>query len=169
MAYRPTTHGRKRGTRNQRTVRRRQKMADVTCVSVLKLDLLQRLRYASDFFFSLAEREREKGDRADLTFVVAMMQSGAIWAAKGAPYVRPKLAAMQFDLRPQQHLLDLAKLSDGELTAFERIVAKSQKSVRDEAESTPRTADEYWPTTKPVVGDESKHDPIQRESPLIRN
>jgi hypothetical protein len=121
-------------------------------VPIVEFNMLQRLRCTSDFFFTLAEREREKGDCADVTFILEMMQSGAMWAAKAAPYVHPKVAEMQFGVgEPQRHSIDLGKLTDDELMAFERLVRKSQMAVRDEVEeSVPRTADEYLPSTKPI-------------------
>jgi hypothetical protein len=51
-------------------------------IPVAKLNMLQRLRFASEYFFTLAEREREKGDRADSTFVREMLQCGALWPAR---------------------------------------------------------------------------------------
>lgn len=50
-------------------------------------------------------------------------------AKAAAPYIHPRLAA--FDIknnpRPVEHSLDLTKLTDDELRALERIVAKSQR------------------------------------------
>ncbi|MGY3408434.1 hypothetical protein ACVWZV_004547 [Bradyrhizobium sp. GM5.1] len=122
---------------------------DATRISVpiVELNSLQRLRYASDCCFALAEREREKGDRADLMFVLAMMQVGALCAAKAAPYVHPKLAAMPVDItNTERSSIDLGKLTDEELAAFERIVAKAQVPIRDQSVEGSRSADEYLPT-----------------------
>jgi hypothetical protein len=154
MTYGGKTDGRKCGTRSQRTPNRRLRAEPVE--NVTSMNALQRLRYASDYLFTLAERERKKGDRADVTFVANMMRDGALLAAKAAPYVRPKLAAMRFDSEPQRQVLDLEKLTVEELMALERMMVKAQTSVPDE--STPRTADEYLASTKPIVEGESKGD-----------
>lgn len=161
MTYSKTVRG-KRGTSNQRTMHRRSKMAEAVKdlplmgVPIVELNMLQRIRYASDFYFVHAEDERKKGDRADVPFMIAMIERGAHWASQAAPYVRPRLAAMQFDREPQRHSLDLTKLTDDELKVLDRIYTKSQTLVRDE--SPPRTADEYLPPTKPIIADENTSD-----------
>lgn len=48
-------------------------------------------------------------------------------AVQAAPYVHPRLAAIQIQqLQEPQHSLDLTKLTDEELIFFERILAKAQ-------------------------------------------
>jgi hypothetical protein len=154
MTYGGKTGGRKCGTRGRRTRNRR--LPAEPMENVTSMNALQRVRYASDYLFELAERERKKGDRADVVLVAEMMQRGALLAAKVAPYVRPKLAVMEFDSEPQHYALDLKKLNVEELQALERMMEKAQTLVPDE--STPRTADEYLPSTKPIVEGESKGD-----------
>ena len=153
MTFERKTGGSKRGTPNRRTAHRRQGIAetmkDVTCAPVptVEFSMLQRLRFTSDYCFALAERERKKGDLANLAFVVALMQIGATSAAKAAVYLHAKPAAMQLDVsKPQPHSIDLQKLSDQELVWYERILMKSLVPVGDQVdESVPRTADEYLP------------------------
>ena len=151
MTYRGKTGGRKYGTRSQQTFHRRLPMEDVT-----GMNALQRLRYASDFCFALADRELAKGDRADITFVVDMMQRAALLTAKGASYAHPKFAAMPFDSNPPRYSMDLTKLSDDELMALERIYSKAQVQV--EAEESPRSPDEYLASTKSIAEGETKGD-----------
>ena len=40
-----------------------------TSVPIEKMNMMQRIRYISDYFFALAERERKKGDRADVKLI----------------------------------------------------------------------------------------------------
>ena len=51
-------------------------------ISVAKLNMLQRLRFANEYFFTLAEREREKGDRADFTSSVKCF-SAVLYGSEG--------------------------------------------------------------------------------------
>lgn len=115
-------------------------------VPIVELNSVQRLRYASDWCFTLAERERKKGDHADLMLVLAMMQVGALCAAKAAPYVHPKLAAMPIAVANRERFsIDIQKLSDEEVTALERILAKARVPIQDQSDDGSRPADEYLP------------------------
>ncbi len=62
------------------------------------MNMMQRIRYVSDYCFALAERERKKGDRADVRLIVHLMQAGALWATKAAPYAHPKLGAIELEV-----------------------------------------------------------------------
>ena len=73
-----------------------------TSVPIEKMNMMQRIRYVSDYCFALAERERKKGDRADVRLIVQLMQAGALWATKAAPYAHPKLGAIELEvIKPQ--------------------------------------------------------------------
>jgi hypothetical protein len=150
MRLNRNTDGNKRGAANRRNPRRRYRRAAAPrdAVPIEKMSMLQRLRYASDYFFWLAERERKKGDRGDVTVIVALMQAGAMIAAKAAPYIHPKVAAMQFEgsqSQPQRTKVDLSKLTDDELDALERLMTKA--AVPDEGQQ-PVPSDEYLPSDK---------------------
>ena len=146
MTYGGKTGGRKCGTPSKQTLHQRLQMAQ-WMEALTRMNALQRQRYVSDYFFRLAEGERAKGDRADITFVADMMERAALLAAKTAPYVRPKLAAISFDSYPRRTSLDLAKLTDDELEFLERITEKAE--MKSEAIASPRTPDEYLASTAP--------------------
>jgi hypothetical protein len=160
MRHNRNTDGNKRGAANPRIPRRRYRMAAAprdaggTSMPIEKMSMLQRLRYASDYFFGLAERERKKGDRGDVTVIVALIQAGATIAAKAAPYIHPKVAAMQFEVsqsqpqppeQPQRPKVDLRKLTDDELDDLERLMKKA--AVTDEGQQ-PIPSDEYLSSDK---------------------
>ena len=144
--------GNKRGEANGRNLRRSYRIAAAAMdaggpsIPVEKMNMLQRLRFASDCFFSMAERERKKGDRANVTVIVELMQAGAMFAAKAAPYVHPKLAAMPFEVsqpQPQpQARIDFDKLTNDELEEFFRLFKKAAVTTSDEAQD-PIPSDEY--------------------------
>lgn len=62
-------------------------------------------------------------------------------ARAAAPYVHPRLASVDINNipKPEQHNIDLTKLSDEELALFTRLVAKGQRVivVEDEPEDVP--------------------------------
>ncbi len=107
------------------------------------MNMLQRLRYASDFFFAQAEREMKKRGRVDTKSVFKLMQAGATIASRLAPYVHPKIVAMPLDIeeleKPRQ--IDLGKLSEDELTILERMMIKATGIDPDEVEE-PMFSDE---------------------------
>jgi hypothetical protein len=133
--------------------RRRYRMpADAVGASVPieKMNMLQRIRYVSDYCFALAERERKKGDRANVRLIVELMQTGALWAAKAAPYAQPKLAAIQLEvsqLQPKQKV-DLNKLTTDELEALQRIMKKAEVTIPDDGQDFV-PPDEYQPSDEP--------------------
>jgi hypothetical protein len=155
---RPTrsTDGTRRGAANRWSPRRRHRMAaaprdaGATSMAIEQMSPLQRLRYASDYFFTLAERERKKGNRGDVAATVALMQLGAMYAAKAAPYQHPKVAATPFKARqpqPAEHEVDLTKLTLDELYTLERLVNKAEKTPPDDGlPSIP--SDDYLPSKK---------------------
>jgi hypothetical protein len=136
--------------------RRRYRMpADAvgTSVPIEKMNMLQRIRYVSDYFFALAERERKKGDRADVRLIVHLMQAGALWAAKAAPYAHPKLGAIELEVsqpkpQPEQQKLDFKKLTDEEFDTFERLWKKSKVTTPDDGRDFV-PPDEYQPSDEP--------------------
>jgi hypothetical protein len=145
MRHNLNTDGNKRGAANRRIPRRRYRMAAApsgTSMPIEGMNMLQRLRYVSDYFFGLAERERKRGDRADLAVIVALMQAGAMSAAKAAPYMHPKVEAVPFEVRqPQpQQKTDFSKLTNDELDELTRLVKKA--TVFDEGQE-PIDSDEY--------------------------
>jgi hypothetical protein len=156
MRHNRNTDGNKPGAANRRIPRRRYRMAAAPgdaggpSMPIETMSMLQRLRYASDYFFTQAERERKKGDRADLAVTVALMQLGAMYAAKAAPYRHPKVAAMQFEPSPSEPApreVDLTKLTADELEALERLVDKATVAPPDVGlPSIP--SDEYLPSDK---------------------
>jgi hypothetical protein len=138
MRYNRNPDVNKRGAANRRTPRRRYRMpADAagTSVPIEKMNMLQRLRYASNYCFALAESERRKGNRADVMVVFELMQAGAMLAAKAAPYVHPKLAAIELEVsqpQPRRQTLDLRKLTDEELAFLESLTMKYKETTPDE-------------------------------------
>jgi hypothetical protein len=133
------TDGHKPGAANRRSPRRRYRMAAAPSdaggpsVPIENMSPLERLRYASDYFFTLAERERKRGDRADLGVIVALMQAGAMAAAKAAPYQHPKFAATKFKAsqpKPKE-TVDFSKLTDDELEQMFRLVSKASGMPTD--------------------------------------
>jgi hypothetical protein len=156
MRHNRNTDDNKRGAANRRIPRRRYRMAAApsdaggTSMPIEKMSPLQRLRYASDCFFTLAERERKRGDRADLRVFVALMQAGAMSAAKAAPYNHPKVAATKFKAsqpQPQQHELDYHKLTVDELKALYHLMMKARVAPPDDG-LPPIPSDEYLPSDK---------------------
>ncbi len=151
-----------RGATNGRILRRSYHIAATAMdaggpsIPIEKMNMLQRLRYASDYFFALAERERKKGDRANAAVIVARMQDGAMFAAKAAPYLHPKLAAMPFEVsqpqpQPQQEgKINLDKLTIDEHEAFVRLLKKAKVTASDEAQD-PIPSDEYLPSDRPTA------------------
>ena len=125
-------------------------------IPIEKMNMLQRLRYASDYFFAQAESERKKGHRANVTRIFELMNAAATYAAKAAPYLHPKLAAMPFEVsqpqpkRPPDEW-DLRKLTDDELDILDRLQRKAAVTTPDEAQD-PIPSDEYrlsdWPTAR---------------------
>jgi hypothetical protein len=154
MRFKRNTDGDKRGAANRRTLRRRYRMpaeAAGTSVPIEKMNLVQRIRYASDCFFALAERERKKGDRADVRLILDLMQAGAPWATKAAPYVQPKLAAIQLEVsqpRPQNQMVDLRKLTDEELSTLTKLMTKAAVTTPDDGQDFV-PPDEYLPSDEP--------------------
>jgi hypothetical protein len=151
MMHTRNTDGNKRGAANRRIPRRRYRMAAAprdaggTSMPIEEMNMLQRLRYASDYFFALAERERKRGDRGDLAVIVALMQAGAMAAAKAAPYNHPKVAAMKFKAsqpQPQRTDVDLTKLTNDELVTLQRLVKKATVTPPDDG-LPPIPSDEY--------------------------
>jgi hypothetical protein len=114
-----------------------------------KMSPLERLRHASDCFFTLAERERKRGDRADLRVFVALMQAGAMVAAKAAPYHHPKVAATKFKAsQPQpKRKVDLSTLNDDELHTLWRLTKKVHVAPPDDG-LPPIPSDEYLAADK---------------------
>ncbi len=108
MRHTRNIDGNKRGAANRRSPRRRYRIAAAPgdaggpSVPIEQMDMLQRLRYVTDYFLTLAERERKKGDRGDVAATVALMQAGAMVAAKAAPYQHPKVATTPFKAPPSQ-------------------------------------------------------------------
>jgi hypothetical protein len=153
MRHNRDTDGNKPGAANRRIPRRRYRMAAApsaggTSMPIEEMNMLQRLRYASDYFFALAERERKKGDRGDVRVIVALMQAGAMAAAKAAPYTHPKVAAMQFEVsqsQPEQRKLDYHKLTLDELKTLHRLVTKAWVAPPDDGQP-PIPSDEYLPS-----------------------
>jgi hypothetical protein len=139
----------KRGAAKQRNYRMAAAPRDAggTSMPIEKMSMLQRLRYTSDYFFTLAESERKKGNRADVKVIFELMQAGAMLAAKAAPYVHPKLAAIEFEVsQPQpKSQVDLRKLTDDELDEMECLLKKA--SVTDEGQQ-PIPSDEYLSSDK---------------------
>ncbi|OCK57485.1 hypothetical protein LMTR3_07935 [Bradyrhizobium sp. LMTR 3] len=126
-------------------------------VQIVKLNSVQRLRYVSDCCLALAERELKKGDRAELGSMLALLQVGALCAAKAAPYIHPQLAPRPVSVGDgPQSSLDFAKLSDEELMALERIAAKAQVTVRNQAEERSRPADEYLSDSEGEIKEEGR-------------
>jgi hypothetical protein len=144
----------KRGAANRKTVRRRYRMpADVpgTSVPIEKMNMLQRIRYVSNYCFALAESERRKGNRADVMVVIELMQAGAMLAAKAAPFVHPKLAAIELEVsQPQPPPLDLRKLTDEELDFLESLMMKYKETTPDEGQDFV-PPDEYQPSDEPPI------------------
>jgi len=141
--------------------RRRYRMpADAvgTSVPIEKMNMVQRIRYVSDYCFALAERERKKGDRADLRFIIELMQVGALWAAKAAPYAHPKLGAIELEvIQPQpKQQIDTDKLTLDEHETLVRLLKKAQVTTPDDGQDLPDDGrdfvppDEYrpWPTAR---------------------
>jgi hypothetical protein len=146
--------GNTRGATNGRILRRNYHIAATAMdaggpsIPIEKMNMLQRLRYASDCFFALAECERKKGDRANAAVIVGLMQAGAMVAAKAAPYLHPKLAAMPFEVsQPQpepqpKQTIDTDKLTIDEHKAFVMLLKKATVTISDEAQD-PIPSDEY--------------------------
>lgn len=150
-----------KGTPNKRTMYRRQLLAETPTkgsrsgVPINKLNMIDRLRAVSDFFFMQAQREQEKGEDADLGFVIEMMQRGAYCAEKAAPYSHPKLAVMQVTepAKPSPHSpLDLDKLDDDDHRALQRLIRKAQGHADNDFSMT--TVDQSSPPIAPVVDSE---------------
>ena len=153
--------GNKRGAANGRILRRSYHIAAAAMdaggpsIPIEKMNMLQRLRYASDYFFALAERERKKGDRANVTVIVELMQAGAMSAVKAAPYLPPRLTAMPFEVsqpqprRQPQDKIDLDQLTIEEHEEFLRLMKKAKVTTSGEAQD-PIPSDEYrvWPTAR---------------------
>jgi hypothetical protein len=117
-------------------------------MGVEDMNMLQRLRFTSDFYYEMADREMKKRGRVDTRLVFELMQAGAMIASKLAPYVHPKVVAMQLDLKePPRPSLDLKKLSDEDLQIFESLVKKCQPPKLDEVQE--HTPDEYLLFRKP--------------------
>jgi hypothetical protein len=131
------TDGHKPGAANRRSPRQRYRLAAAPSdaggpsVPIEKMSPLERLRYASDYFFTLAERERKRGDRADLGVIVALMQAGAMAAAKAAPYQHPKFAATKFKASQPKPEEDYSKLTDDELEQMYHLVSKAMGTPTD--------------------------------------
>jgi hypothetical protein len=154
MKYNRNSDVNKRRVVNRRTLRRRYHMpADAagTSVPIEKMNMLQRIRYVSNYFFALAESERRKGNRADVMVVFELMQAGAMLAAKAAPYVHPKLAAIELEVsQPQsrRQTLDLTKLTDKEFAFLETLTVKYKNTTPDEGQDFV-PPDEYQPSDEP--------------------
>jgi hypothetical protein len=154
MRYNRNPDVNKRGAANRRNLRRRYRMpADAagTSMPIEKMSMLQRLRYAGDYCFARAESERRKGNRANVMVVFELMKAGAMLAAKAAPYVHPKLAAIELEVSQPQRLppkVDIRKLTDDELDTLERLVRKAAVTPPDEVQDFV-PSDEYLPSDEP--------------------
>ena len=138
MRYNRNPDVNKRGAANRRTLRRRYRMpADAagTSVPIEKMNMLQRIRYVSNYCFALAESERRKGNRADVMVVFELMQAGAMLAAKAAPYVHPKLArdrargVSQPQSATANRLRSYKKLTDEEFAFLESLTMKYKRTT----------------------------------------
>jgi hypothetical protein len=159
MRFSHKADGSKRGAANGRILRRSYHIAAAAMdaggpsIPIEKMNMLQRLRYASDYFLALAESERKKGHHANVMFIFELTNAAATCAAKAAPYLHPKLAAMPFEVsqpqpQPEQPKLDLDKLTIDEHEALIRILKKAEVTTSDEAQD-PIPSDEYQPSDEP--------------------
>jgi hypothetical protein len=156
MSFSRKSDGSKRGAANGRILRRSYHIAEAAMdaggpsIPIETMNMLQRLQYASNYFFALAESERKKGHRANVMFIFELMNAAATCAAKAAPYLHPKLAAMPFEVslprpeRPRREV-DLEKLTDDELAALEELMRKAAVTTPDKAQDP---SDEYPRTTR---------------------
>ncbi|MGZ3324319.1 MAG: hypothetical protein ACXU9C_25550, partial [Xanthobacteraceae bacterium] len=72
-------------------------------------------------------------------------------AAKAAPYVHPKLAAIELEVSQPQRLppkVDIRKLTDDELDTLEHLVRKAAWTPPDEVQDFV-PSDEYLPSDEP--------------------
>ena len=86
MRYNRNPDVNKRGAANRRTLRRRYRMpADAagTSVPTEKMNMLQRIRYVSDYCFALAgARAQKRGTAPTPGLSFELMQAGALWASE---------------------------------------------------------------------------------------
>src|SRR5262245_29888782 len=121
--------GRQRGTPNKATARRQ---AEVAATGVTPLDaLLKKMRYHIKLF----EAEIAKGEEADGKTLALAMDKAAEAARDAAPYVHPRLAAVQHtgaDNGPIEHTVSISA-KDELLRRFAEIAARLHAAEGEEA------------------------------------
>jgi hypothetical protein len=103
--------GRKRGRLNERTVARQQLAASAAKEGISPLEvMLKRMRY----YDSVAERELKKGDEADRRIIDSALKASSEAAKDAAPFVHPRLSAIEHSGSPVDAIAEMLMLISGE-------------------------------------------------------
>ena len=102
--------GRKAGQLNKRTIARQQLASRAAEQGITPLDLmLKRMRY----YNSVVDRELERGEAADRGIIDGALKAANEAAKDAAPYLHPRLSAVEHTARPDDFFTEMLKLIDG--------------------------------------------------------
>jgi hypothetical protein len=102
--------GRKPGRLSNRTIARKELASAAAGEGITPLELmLKRMRY----YHSLAEREMRKGEEADRHIIDAALKAANESAKDAAPFLHPRLSAVEHTGSPVDAITEFLKLIDG--------------------------------------------------------